>query len=407
MLRTTDFLIIGGGIFGCSIAWYLARLGVGRVLVVERGELAAASTSRAAALVTRIRLKPGQIALTTETREAIRLLGEELGEPLDVRKVGSMHIAASQATEDSLVAFASAAEASGEPFEWITPADAAERAPWLATERIRRVGFVPEDCFLDPYRFAMAYAQAAKARGVTFLRGSEVEGLLRSGDRITGVRVGGDSIEAACVIDAAGPWTGILAAEAGWHLPMAPVRSHYWITAPDPLFPSDSPYVILPDARAYTRPEVGGLLFGLRDAISLANDPRQLSPDLTAPLYPEDPNGWDVLEEAGPGLAEFFPHLEDAAIAHYVASPSTYTPDGQFVLGKLPGVAGMYVASGCCGAGITISGGVGRAIAELVSEQDSDFDLEPCRPDRFGAIDAFSSEWLRKCAQARSRKTSG
>jgi 4-methylaminobutanoate oxidase (formaldehyde-forming) len=407
MTQRPDFIVIGGGIFGCSIAWYLARAGAGKVTVVERQGLAAATTSRAAALLTRIRLKPGQTALGTETRRAIEELEEESGSSLEQHRVGSLHIAASPQTQAGLEELAAAAAEHSEPFEWIDPEETFKRIPWLQTERELRVGFMPEDSYLDPYQLAMTYAGAAKARGVEFLLETEVTGLMRSGDRITGVRTAGRDIEAGCVIDAAGPWAGILAAEAGWHLPLAPVRSHYWITAPGPLFPTDNPYVILPDAHAYTRPEVGGLLFGLRDRASLSCDPRELPADLAAPVFPADPEGWDVLIESGPGLQEFFPALAEAELAHYVAAPSTYTPDGQFVLGALPGVSGMLVASGCCGAGIACSGGVGRAIAELATDQASHFELEGCRPDRFGEIDSFSESWRELCAQGRSGKTSG
>ena len=407
MARHPDFLVIGGGIFGCSIAWHLARTGAGKVTVVERQGLAAATTSRAAALLTRMRLKPGQTALGTETRRTIDEIEEELGFSLEQHRVGSLHIAASPQTRGELEKLAAAAAEHSEPFEWIDPEDAFKRIPWLQTERELRVGFMPRDSYLDPYRLTMAYADAAKARGVEFLLETEVTGLMRSGDRITGVRTENANIEAGCVIDAAGPWAGLLAAEAGWHLPLAPVRSHYWITAPGPLFPKDNPYVILPDARAYTRPEVGGLLFGLRDKASLTCDPRELPADLAAPVFPEDPEGWDVLIESGPGLQEFFPALAETELAHYVAAPSAYTPDGQFVLGALPGVTGMLVASGCCGAGIACSGGVGRAIAELATGQESHFELKHCRPDRFGEVDSFSEDWRKRCAEGRSGKTSG
>ncbi|MEC7425026.1 MAG: FAD-dependent oxidoreductase, partial [SAR324 cluster bacterium] len=88
----------------------------------------------------------------------------------------------------------------------------------------------------------------------------------------------------------------------------------------------------------------------------------------------------------------------------YVAGPSAYTPDGQFVLGSVPDVEGFYVASGCCGSGIGASGGVGRAIADLAMEGETGFDLESFRTDRFGRIDAFNPEWRNRCANARSVK---
>ncbi len=91
-------------------------------------------------------------------------------------------------------------------------------------------------------------------------------------------------------------------------------------------------------------------------------------------------------------------------MAHHIAGPSTYTPDGQFVLGQVPEIEGFLVATGCCGSGIGASGGVGSAIAELAIEGQSRFDLESFRTDRFGRIDSLSSEWMLRCANARSRK---
>ena len=149
---------------------------------------------------------------------------------------------------------------------------------------------------------------------------------------------------------------------------------------------------------------MGGLLFGIRDRVWLSHDPRDLPSDFTELRFSEDPEGWNVLEEQGLELARFYPGLETVQIAHYVAGPSTYTPDGQFVLGSFPDIEGFFDATGCCGSGIGASGGVGSAIADLAIEGQTRFDLESFRTDRFGHIDAFSPEWIQRCAEARSKK---
>ena len=141
-----------------------------------------------------------------------------------------------------------------------------------------------------------------------------------------------------------------------------------------------------------------------RDRVCLSHDPRKLPSDLSELRYNKDPEGWNVLEEQGSELARFFPELETTQIMHYIAGPSTYTPDGQFVLGSVPDIDGFLVATGCCGSGIGASGGIGSAIAELAIGGETGFDLESFRIDRFGRIDAFSSEWLQRCADARSNK---
>ena len=96
-LGNPDFLIIGGGIFGCSIAWNLARRTSGSVLLLERRELATATTPRAAGLIRNLNLKKGQTPLKTLTIEAISLLGEELEETLQWHQVGGLLVAESEA----------------------------------------------------------------------------------------------------------------------------------------------------------------------------------------------------------------------------------------------------------------------------------------------------------------------
>ena len=399
-----DFLIIGGGIFGCSIAWNLSRRSSGRILLLERRELASATTPRAAGLIRNLNPNQGQTALKTHTIKAIEFLGEELEEPLNWHQVGGLLVAESEANILHLEALEKHAFKPFGNFQWIERTEAKEMVPWLDTSKANKFALLPDDGFIDSYLFAQFYARAAKKHGAVLKTGIEVTALQKSGQRITGVKTTQGEISAGCVIDTAGPWAGLVSLEAGWHLPMAPVRSHYWITSKAPEFKKPQPYVILQDANAYARTEMGGLLFGIRDRVCLSHDPRQLPSDLSELRYKKDPEGWNVLEEQGPELARFYPGLETVQIAHYIAGPSTYTPDGQFVLGSVPNIDGFLVATGCCGSGIGASGGVGSAIAELAIEGKTGFDLESFRTNRFGRIDAFSTKWMQFCAEARSNK---
>jgi 4-methylaminobutanoate oxidase (formaldehyde-forming) len=218
---------------------------------------------------------------------------------------------------------------------------------------------------------------------------------------VTGVAT--DRGEVACrwVVDAAGPWAGVLAALAGVDLPMAPVRSHFWITAPHPAVGRDQPVVRLPDARAYTRPEVGGLLVGVHEPESRAYDARQLGPSFSMRQVDRD---WDVVLGQLGAIRPFFPFLEGAGMVDGIAGLTTYTPDARYLLGPVPGLDGFLVASGCCGLGVAGSGGIGSVIAELVTEGASSLDLSAYRVDRFGPVDPHSPAFRRLCALARSRK---
>ncbi|MDS4069479.1 MAG: FAD-dependent oxidoreductase [Candidatus Competibacter sp.] len=401
-----DLAIVGGGIFGCSIAWHYARLGVGRVILLERDTLAFAATSLAAALLTRARAKTALMPLIAQTYDDIAELESEIGESLDLHRVGSLHVAASEARQQELRELVAIADAAGLPVERPTADEAVRRAPWLNPEGIAAAAFMPEDGFVDPYRLAMAYARAAKFHGAVLHQGVTVTDFRLRGDQITGVTTPQGVVHAGCVVDAAGAWANLLAARLGIGLPMAPVRSQYWITAPDPLFPPDHPLVILPDACAYSRPELGGLLFGLRESPSISFDPRQLPDDPSSFALGED-GGWSSLVEGAPALRRFLPTLDRLEIAHHIAGLSTYTPDGSFVLGPAPETGGFLAATGCSGAGIAAAGGVGASIAALAAGRLSPFDLTPFRPDRFGNVDPFDPAFRQRCEWARSNKVSG
>ena len=282
--------------------------------------------------------------------------------------------------------------------------------PWLDPSALRSGVLMPDDAFVDPYLLADAYAQAARRRGAQFRLGVEVGAIRVEGDRVSGLDTSDGVLHAPVVVLAAGAWAQRLAAPLGCALAMAPVRSQYWLTEPDPLFPRDHPVVILPDARMYARPELGALLFGLRAATSISLDARDLPAEMSGYAFADDAEGWRSLEEGAAAVQRFFPALERIGIRSYVAGVSTYTPDGLFLAGPAPGIDGLLVASGCCGAGIAASGGLGEMLAALAVEAPLPFDIAPFRLDRFGPLAAdepFTPAFRARCEAARSGKTAG
>jgi 4-methylaminobutanoate oxidase (formaldehyde-forming) len=400
-------VIIGGGVIGLSAAYHLARAAVGRVVVLERNELASAATSKAAALLTRLRSKPEQIPLVLRTYAAIAELETELGEALGLRRTGSLHLAASAIRLAELERLGAIAERFGLAHEWI-PARQAERlVPWLNAGTALGRLYLPDDAFIDPYVLATAYGRAARINGAVIRTGVAVTGLLHAGGRVAGVRIPNGELRARWVVDAAGAWAGLPAHAAGVRLPMAPVRSHYWITGTELNLPRHMPFVILPDANAYLRPDMGGLIIGLREADSLSLDPRTLPSTVSGWALCENGEGWRILMDQADRLRIFLPALDELDFAHFITGLSTYTPDGQFVLGPVSSLEGYLAATGCCGAGIAASGGIGQAIADMIAGRLAAFDVTPFRPDRLDPIDPYAPEFRARCAAARSAKTSG
>jgi sarcosine oxidase, subunit beta len=407
-LETADIVIIGGGVLGGSVAYYLAKQAPGRVLLLERHQVAQGNSSLAAGLLTRGRLYPDLIPVVRETYQAIVEIEETTGDSLGMRRTGCLYAGISPAHQKEICKLASVSSQAGLKVESLDSIDASHLVSWLKLPHSTFLIYMPEDGYIDGYTLASGYIKAARLLGVEIREQTAVLSIQRTGDRITGVETTQGPISASIVIDAAGVWAGMLAYEIGIGLPMAPVRSHYWITASHTDFSADQPFVILPDARAYARPEGARLLFGFREPQSVSVDPRELPDRMSGYTFRKDPNGWESLTEGIPEFGKFFPLVEEIEISSYIRGLSNYTPDGRFVLGTLPGVEGFLAATGCAGAGIAMSGGIGRAVSELALGRPPFIDLAPHRVDRFGAaINPMDPELLQRCADARSGKITG
>ncbi len=404
-METFDHVIVGGGVVGASIAYHLACKDAGTILLLERNELASAASSRAAGLVLQSSTKVSKTPLAKRTVDTIPVLEDELGESVEYHKVGSLRIAASEDRAAELETMACDASKWDVPVQWPNAAEVGKMVPWLDTGIVHRTLFLPTDGYIDPYLLTMFYIRAARARGVVVRPRTDVRDVLMGEQEIVGVMTDAGQIGCGTVIDACGAWAAVFSERVGFPLPMAPVRSHYWITEPSETYGGEQPVTILPDVAAYTRPEVGGLLLGVQEPRSATFDARELpdDPAVFSPTKGED--HWEVLADAYEGLAQFFPAIESARFSSYMCGLSSYTPDGEIVLGPVPGVSGFYAAAGACGSGITLSAGMGDAIADLILGRQPDFDVAPFRPDRFGRIDPFCEPFQARCAAARASKS--
>lgn len=405
--ENANVVVIGGGIFGCAIAYYYTKNNPGKkIVVLERNELCNSATSRAAALMTIIRSKQSYIFLSLETYRVVAEMEKQLGESLDMKTVGMMHVASSDAKVKDLETLLAIADEFKQPAYYISNEEAHRMSPWLKTDEAIKIGYIPGEAYCDPYLLGSFFARCAKMQGADIRQGVEVKELIMEGKTAVGVITNNEKIYADKVIIAAGAWAPIFAAQAGIGLPMAPVRSQYWITEKSSIFPVNSPMVLLPDAQAYARPEGGNLLFGIREANSFSVSPKEIPSDISHFSFSPD-RGTTDLSEVIDRLGRFFPAVYDIGLKYYVAGFSGYTPDGSLSMGKVPDVNNLLMATGCVGAGIAVSGGVGLAFAEMAADRPNPFDFSEFDIKRYGNIDPFCKEWLDKCAMARSTKVSG
>jgi 4-methylaminobutanoate oxidase (formaldehyde-forming) len=379
--REASAVVVGGGIWGCSIAYHLARAGLRDVVVLERRELACGNTPQAAGLVGQLR--SSELMVRSIRRVVTRLASwtREHGEESGFRQVGSLKLALTEGRVRELETHVAQAHAWGLDVELISPAAARARVPFLDTRGVRAAAWIPGDGYVEPYTLATAIARAARRLGVTFETERPVTAIRVERGTVRGVDTPSGAVESPRVVVAAGPWVERVAEAVGLAVDTVPLRHQHWTTAPMASVPADLPVVRVPDASVYIRPEVGGLMLGGFEArpkaFSMADLPATFEIEHTE-------KDLGVLEELAGGLTRAFPALDGAPVLKGCAGLPTFTPDGNYLLGAVPAPRGLWVAAGCNAIGIAGSLLVGEWISEMVVEGRTGDDTRSQALDRFG-----------------------
>jgi 4-methylaminobutanoate oxidase (formaldehyde-forming) len=380
-MREAAAVVVGGGIWGCSIAYHLARGGLRDVVVLERRELACGNTPQAAGLVGQLRSSELMVRSIRHVVDRLEHWVVEHGEESGFRQVGSLKLALTEGRVRELEAHVARARSWGLEVELVSPAWAQARVPFLDVRGVRAAAWIPGDGYVEPYTLAMAIARAARRLGVTFETGRPVTAIRIDRGAVRGVDTPAGAVEAPRVIVAAGPWVERVAGAVGLAVDTVPLRHQHWTTAPMASVPADLPVVRVPDASVYIRPEVGGLMLGGFEARPKAFPMTDLPPAFEIEHTERD---LGVLEELAGGLTRVFPALGGAPVLKGCAGLPTFTPDGSYLLGAVPTVHGLWIAAGCNAIGIAGSLLVGEWLGELVLEGRTRADTKSQALDRFG-----------------------
>ncbi len=408
IIDTVDAIVIGAGTIGSSTAWHLAKRGLKKVVLIDRNTIGSGNTSKAASLMTLVRTKEELIPLIQETYRNIDEIELLTGEKTGKNTVGTLHIASSEESVSNLEIIVAIANKHHIKNKEISLEEVKSKVPWLDTSTIQKTSFMQEDAYVDAYLLANAFAKAAKLEGATIMQNTEVLELLSENNEIRGVKTSKGIIISPVVIDAAGSWSNLLSLQLNIPIPMAPVRSIYWITENiDTLFPKNHPMIVMPDAMAYSRPENGALLFGLREENSPHFHPNELNPKPNTDFLGPKNDAWDILENYGKDFINYFPKFEETGMKNCITGISTYTPDGYYTLGAFPNFKGFYAATGCAGCGVAGSGGIGRLVAEMVMEIPLFAEAAVFSIDRFTDFDPLSEQFRQLCSDSRSKKKDG
>ena len=383
MKSHTQVAIIGGGVVGCSVLYHLTKMGWNDVMLIERSELTSGSTWHAAGGFHTLNADTNMAALQGYTIGLYRELEAISGLSCGLHHVGGVTLAATQDRMDYLIAERAKHRYMGLDTHIVSPEEIRELSPITNTEGVLGGLYDPLDGHLDPSGTTHAYARAAKNQGAEIVLRNRVLEMNPQRDGSWQLVTEQGTIIAEHVVNAAGLWAREVGEMAGVVLPLHPMEHQYLATeAIDEVVnhPTELPHVMDPEGESYLRQEGQGLVIGFyeQDCDPWAVD--GTSWDFGHELLP------DNLDRIGDSLAMAFkryPVLESAGIKTVINGPFTFAPDGNPLVGPVPGLRNYWSACGVM-AGFSQGGGVGLSLAEWMVEGEPSRDVFAMDVARFG-----------------------
>ena len=377
---SANVVVIGGGVNGTSTAMHLARMGAGKVLLVERGHLAGGASGRSGAMVREHYIHPTLVKMAMEASEIFHNWKDVVGGDARFVETGRLLLFGDNDAQ-AVRANVEMNRSLGVKIELVTPSEMLEIVPPLNTDQVAVGAYEPKSGYADPMATTYAYAEAAKNHGADILTECPVFSIAVKGGRVVGVETQKGLIEADAVVAATGPWTNRLAAPLGEILPITPVRVQMVHLRRPPSLESLNTAVIDHITGAYFRTNAGFKTLVGGEAVEDLEE--VVNPDAFGLNADHDTvvRFWD--------RAKFrFPEFSGATQMGGYGSLYDMTPDGNPILDKSAAVEGLYWAAGFSGHGFKLSPVVGRMVAEMVLHGESErHPIRDFRASRFSEGD--------------------
>ena len=374
-------VVVGGGIMGCSTAYHLAKAGWKDVVLLERAQLTCGSTFHAAGLVGQLRSSARITRLLGDSVALYESLEAETGFATGWKRCGGLRLACTAERMAELARQTTTARSFGLEMHLLTPQEAKDLWPPMDLSGVRGAAFLPSDGAVGPSDVTMALARGARLHGARVIQDCPVTSVEVVRGRVAGVGTPRGPISCEVVVNCCGQWARAFGQMAGVTIPLASMQHQFMVTVPIPGLPRDLPTLRDPDRLTYFKEEVGGLVVGgyERDPIPWAT--RGIPKDFVFQLLPADFDHFMPLAELA---LRRVPALQTAGIRRLYNGPEAFTPDGMFILGEAPEVAGYFVGTGFNAFGIAAGGGAGKALAAWIMDGEPPYDLWAADIRRFG-----------------------
>jgi len=376
MIKTADVVVIGGGVIGCSTAYNLAKLGAGKVVVLEKKYLASGATGRCGA---GMRMQWGTETNCLLSRESVKMLShlpELLNVDVDIEftQNGYLMPAYSEKMAEQFKKNLVLQNSLNIPARWVTPEESLEIVPFLNTKGMFGATYCAEDGHCNPFKVTEAYAQAAKNLKVEIYTDTEVQGIVTKNGKIISVRTNQGNIQTDTVVNAAGGYAKTVGRMVGVELPIFPERHEILVT--EPVEPTMGPMVMSFYHNLYCQQSPhGSFIMG----IGHPNEPESYNIK----------SSWQFLRDMAQRLVEILPPLAGLNVVRQWAGLYDMCPDRTPILGSSPALNRFFTAAGFSGHGFMISPITGQLMAEMVVGKPTAFPIQMFDAGRFDRGELF------------------
>ena len=375
MRDRAELVIIGGGVLGLSLAYHLARMGLGDIVVIEQGYLCFGASGRNGGGVRQQWSTEDHIRLARRSVAIYRRLAAETGFNIWFRQGGYLFLSRDAVAAATLERNVKLQNSLGLRTRLLSPAQARRLVDGLDTSGVELCAYNPDDGVLFPWPVVWGLARVATSLGVeinTFCRATAID---VQGGRIVKVVTDRGAVATSRVVNAAGGWSSQVARLAGVELPNRPYRHEILVS--EPLKPFLEPMVCdLADGTYFSQTMRGEICGGLSDPLEHS------SLNTSSSLR--------FLSRMSASLLRLLPRLGGVKILRQWAGYYDETPDGNPVLGRTAGVEGFIQLNGFGGHGFMLAPAVGQIMAEWLLRRVR----EPL-VERYG-LDRFSSGQLQR-----------
>ena len=378
-------VIIGGGVIGCSILYHLAKKGWRDLLLLERRELSCGSSWHAAGQFHIINSNANLSALQLHTLKFYPELEAESEISIGLHRTGGIYFASTKERLNYLIQEQAKNRAQNPDMQFIDLDEAARLHPLIDKKHFLGALYDPLDGHIDPAGVVQAYAKAARKLGAQIRQQCKVDALIQKADGAWLAQTSEGDVDAEIIVNAGGLWAREVGRMVGIELPILAMEHHYFITEPLEEIKNLShelPAMVDFDGNAYGRQEGMGMLLGAYEENGAPWSIDTTPWDFGHELLPDD------LGRIAPQLElafSHFPKLATAGIKKVVNGPFTFAPDGNPLVGPVPGLRNFWSACGVM-AGFCQGAGVGKVFADWLVEGEPNMDVFAMDIARFGSF---------------------